>query len=124
MEPRPKILIVDDEELSQDFLRFFLAKKFEVHTCGSVSAFYNIIQNIQFDLILMDIFLRDSKDGIQLTRELKEKPEYKKIPILIVTAQNTTKDRNASREAGAELFLTKPLDGKYLMECISKALDK
>jgi two-component system chemotaxis response regulator CheY len=72
----------------------------------------------------MDIFLRDSKDGLQLTRELKGRPDYKNVPIFIVTAQNTTKDRNASREAGAEMFLTKPLDGKYLLECISKALDR
>ncbi len=124
MEYRPKILIVDDEELSQEFLRFFLAKKFEVYTCGSVQTFYNLLNHIKFDLIIMDIFLRDSKDGIQLTKEIKEKPEYRDTPIFIVTAQNTTRDRNASKAAGAEMFLTKPLDGKYLLGCISDTLKK
>jgi DNA-binding response OmpR family regulator len=124
METRPKILVVDDDELSQDFLRYFLIKKYDVYTCGTVNAFYNLIQKVDFDLILMDIFLRDTKDGFQLTTELKQNARYKNIPILIVTAQNTTKDRRASEDIGAEMFITKPLDTKFVLNCISTILSK
>lgn len=109
MESRPKVLVVDDEELSQDFLRFFLSKKFDVYTCGTVNSFYNIIASVNFDLILMDVSLRDKKDGIQLTKELRMTEKYHEVPVFIITAHNTTKDRSEAVAAGATKFLTKPL---------------
>jgi two-component system, sensor histidine kinase and response regulator len=121
---RPKVLVVDDEELSQDFLRFFLSKKFDVYTCGKVTDFYNLVSKIDFDLVLMDVFLRDSKDGIQLTRELKQNEKYRDVPIFVITAHNTTKDRSEAITAGAVKFLTKPVDGKYLLLCIEEVLAK
>jgi DNA-binding response OmpR family regulator len=124
MEKRYKVLVVDDEELAQEFLKYFLSKKFEVHTCGSVNSFYNIINNFDFDLILMDISLKDSKNGIDLTRELKNTEKYKNTPVFVLTAFNTTKERNRSFEAGAQQFLTKPVDGKALIQLIDSVLTK
>lgn len=122
MDGRQRVLIVDDEELAQDFLRFFLSKRFDVYTVGSVNAFYNIINKVDFDIILMDISLRDSKDGIQLTKELRASPKHKDIPIFILTAFNTTKERNNAESAGANKFLTKPVDSKLLVSMIDEAL--
>jgi DNA-binding response OmpR family regulator len=124
MEKRYKVLVVDDEELAQDFLRYFLSKQFEVHTCGSVNSFYNMITNNDFDLILMDISLKDSKDGIDLTRELKSMEKYKNTPVFILSAFNTTKERSNSLHAGAQEFLAKPVDGKSLLQLINVALTK
>jgi DNA-binding response OmpR family regulator len=124
MDDKKKVLIVDDEELAQEFLRFFLSKKFDVYTVGSVNTFYNIISNITFDLILMDISLRDTKDGIQLTRELKSSERYKNVPIFVLTAFNTTKERNGAAAAGADKFITKPVDTKALVKLIEDTLEK
>lgn len=124
MEKRYKVLVVDDEELAQDFLKYFLSKKFDVHTCGNVNSFYTIIDKIDFDLILMDISLRDCKDGIDLTRELKSMEKYKDTPVFVLTAFNTTKERNSSFEAGAQEFLAKPVDGKALVQLINSVLSK
>jgi DNA-binding response OmpR family regulator len=118
MEGRHKILIVDDEELAQDFLRFFLSKKYDVYTVGNVNAFYNIIHKVRFDLILMDVSLRDSKDGIQLTKEMKQSDQFRKIPIYILTALDTTKERNNALNAGADNFLVKPVDSNALVKLI------
>lgn len=122
MDDKKKVLIVDDEELAQDFLRFFLSKKYDVYTAGSVNAFYNIINNLKFDLILMDVSLRDSKDGIQLTRELKSNSYYKNVPIFVLTAFSTTRERKAATEAGADKFLIKPVDQNVLIKYIDEAL--
>lgn len=124
MEKRYKVLVVDDEELAQDFLKYFLSKKFDVHTCGSVNSFYNTIDKIDFDLILMDISLRDCKDGIDLTRELRKMEKYKDTPVFVLTAFNTTKERTSSFEAGAQQFLAKPVDGKALIQLIDSVLSK
>lgn len=122
MDDKKKVLVVDDEELAQEFLRFFLSKKFDVYTVGSVNAFYNVVNKVYFDLILMDISLRDSKDGIQLTRELKSTDDYKDIPIFVLTAFNTTKERNSATAAGADKFITKPVDTKALVRLIEETL--
>ncbi len=122
MDGRPKILVVDDEELAQDFLHFFLSKKFDVYTVGSVNSFYKILNEVDFDLIIMDVSLRDTKDGIQLTKELKQSEKYKDIPIYILTALNTTKERENAQNAGANDFLVKPFESKYLMKLIESRL--
>jgi DNA-binding response OmpR family regulator len=122
MDGRKKVLVVDDEELARDFLQYFLSKKFDVYTCGTVNSFYSTINNVDFDLILMDISLRDHKDGIELTRELKRTEKYKNIPIFILTAMNTTKEKTKSKEAGADKFLTKPLDAKVILDLINSTL--
>ena len=122
MDGKPRVLVVDDEELSQDFLRFFLSQRFEVYTVGTVNAFYNIIAKLDFDIILMDISLRDAKDGIQLTKELKASKKFENTSIFIITAYNTTKEMKMASDAGADNFLTKPIDMKVLMKLIDKAL--
>ncbi len=122
MEDKLKVLIVDDEELAQDFLRFFLCKQFDVYTVGSVNAFYNIISKVDFNLILMDISLRDVKDGIQLTKELKRTEKYRNVPVFILTAFNTTRERQNAGEAGADQFITKPVDSKSLVKLIERTL--
>lgn len=122
MDGKPRVLVVDDEELSQDFLRFFLSQRFEVYTVGTVNAFYNIISKLDFNVILMDISLRDSKDGIQLTKELKASKKFENTSIFIVTAYNTTKEYKMAKDAGADNFLTKPIDMKVLMRAIDKTL--
>lgn len=122
MDRRRKILVVDDEELAQDFLHFFLSKKFDVYTVGNVNSFYNILNKVDFDLIIMDVSLRDTKDGIQLTKELKQSEKYKNIPIYILTALNTTKERENAQNAGANDFLVKPFESRYLMKLIESSL--
>ena len=120
--PKPKILVVDDEQLTQDFFKLLLSTKYDVHTCGSVNDFYEKVTNTNFNLILMDVFLRDVKDGIQLTNEAKKNDKLKDVPIFLITAQTSTKDRQAAISAGANRFLTKPIENKYLLNCIQETL--
>lgn len=118
MNNKLKILVVDDDELARDVFRFYLLKKFEVYTVGSVSSFYNVISKIDFDIILMDISLRDTKDGIELTSELRKNPKYNNVPILMLTIFNSTSIRIHAKEAGADMFINKPVEGRELIRII------
>jgi DNA-binding response OmpR family regulator len=122
MYSRKKILVVDDDELTQDFFKLLLSSRYEVLTCGKVNDFYTQIQNNGFDLILMDVFLKDLKDGIQLTREVKMSEKFQNIPVFLITAQNSSKDRYEALEAGANRVLTKPIESKMLISCIDETL--
>jgi CheY-like chemotaxis protein len=120
---KARVLIVDDEEINQLYLESFLCKKYEVYTCGSVNSFYLLIDKMNFDIILMDISLHDSKDGIELTRELRQNPKFKNIPILILTSNNSPKTMEEAIDAGANNFFAKPIDGKILTYLVDDYLE-
>lgn len=124
MDRRAKILIVEDEELSQKFYKIFLSKYFDVVICPSADTCENAIAENDFDLILMDISLSGKKDGLQITRELRQLDKYKDIPILALTANVLRRDEEAAMAAGVNLFLKKPLDNHKLLEAINKYLNK
>ncbi len=124
MNAKLKVLIVDDDELSRDYLRYFLKNKYEVYTAGGVDSFYNIISNIDFNLIIMDVSLRDLKNGIELTEELRSNFKYNKTPIIVLTSFATTKITKAALDAGADVFVTKPILHNQLIDILDEVVAK
>ena len=124
MESRAKILVVDDDELSQDIFKIMLSKKYDIYTATGVNSFYSIINKVNFNLFIMDISLKDYKDGIDLTSELKASSIYCNIPVIILTAFNTTKEKRAAVNSGADYYITKPANPQSIINIIENALLK
>ena len=59
MKNNRKVLVVDDDTLSLEYLKYVLSKKYEVYTAEGVKSFYDIIRDIKFDLIIMDVSLKE-----------------------------------------------------------------
>jgi len=72
----------------------------------------------------MDISLHGEKDGLQLTKELRQNPQYKNIPIVGLSAHAFQKDRASAYEAGVDIFITKPVQGNLLMESLATVLEQ
>ncbi|HUX92693.1 MAG TPA: response regulator [Ignavibacteriaceae bacterium] len=121
---KPKILITEDDFENQRFLEMFLKKNFDVEMCDSDQTFYEHLKKTKFDVILMDISLRGNKNGLELTKELKQIPGYENIPIVCLTAHTFKKDRDSALEAGVNVFLTKPVENHILMETLLGVLNK
>ena len=121
---KKKLLIVEDDEDSQKFLALFLKRSFELEMSNSAETFYEKIENNEFDLILMDVSLRGEKDGLQLTREIKQIDKYKDIPIVALTAHAYQRDRTEAYKAGVNFFLTKPVKNELLLETLLMAVEK
>lgn len=105
---RPLVLAVDDNE---DNL-VLLSQVLESLECFVISAKDGktailMAQNYQPDLILLDIMLPDL-DGIEAIRQLKQKPETEKIPIVAITAMARTEDRDRILKAGCDDYVKKP----------------
>lgn len=123
MDSKPKMLIVEDDELSLKFFRLYLSKTFDLTLVKSVEEFYSAINSgIKFEIILMDISLRDEKDGLQLTRELRTMEPYKDCPIIALTANVFKRDESAAYEAGVTKFLRKPIENEKLLSELKSAL--
>lgn len=121
-QAKPKLLVVEDDFENQKFLQIFLKRKFDVHICDSEETFYEKLNSNVYDIILMDISLRGKKDGLQLTRELREQPKYKNLPIVGLSGHAFQKDKDNAYNAGVDLFLTKPVQNDVLMESLVKTL--
>ncbi|MFH1197273.1 MAG: response regulator [bacterium] len=121
---RPKLLVVEDDYENQKFLQIFLKRKFELELCDSSDTFYEKLNHSKFDIILMDISLRGKKDGLQLTKELRELPEYKELPIVGLSAHAFQRDKDNAYNAGVDVFLTKPVQNDVLMDTLVKTLEE
>ena len=118
------VLIVEDDRLNRDALRIFLRKKYKIETCDSEEPFFKIISSKKIDLIIMDISLNGSKNGLELTKEIKNNPEYKNIPVICLTAHTRKTDENNALEAGVNAFITKPVSNKTVLKVIDEFLRK
>jgi len=121
---KPRLLVVEDDYENQKFLQIFLKRKFDLEICDSSETFYEKLGQSRFDIILMDISLRGKKDGLQLTRELRENPEYKEIPVVGLSAHAFQRDKDNAYNAGVDVFLTKPVQNDVLMDTLIKTLEK
>jgi two-component system cell cycle response regulator len=110
MVKRSKILIVDDEPLNIDYLAQELEDlSYETVIATSGPEALEKVATEAPDLILLDVTMPDM-NGFTVCRLLKEKEETQLIPVVIMTALRGREDRIKGLEAGADDFLTKPVD--------------
>ncbi|KXS44217.1 MAG: hypothetical protein AWU59_676 [Methanolobus sp. T82-4] len=108
-EKKGKVLIVDDEEVNVKLLEAYLMNDYEIVTAyGGVEALEKVEEHNP-DIILLDIMMPDIT-GYKVCETLKGSEDTKFIPIVMVTALSGIEDRIMGIKAGADDFLTKPLD--------------
>ena len=114
-EIRSDILVVDDDEHHRRLLSIYLeAEGYTAREAASGAAAFACITQQRPDLILLDLILPDI-NGFEITRLLKANKETAGIPIVMVTGLNDRAERLRGLEAGAEEFLTKPIDRSELV---------
>ena len=110
MEEKKKILVVDDEERNLRLMEAMLIPLgHEVSLARDGEAALGMVKNISPDLILLDIMM-PKMDGFEVARRLKADDETKIIPIVMATSLREIEDRVKALEAGADDFLSKPVD--------------
>ncbi len=113
-----KMLVVEDDILSQKVMRRIFKNDFEMDFCESVDEYYEKYSNTNYDIIIMDISLKGTRDGLELIKEIKASPSYTGTPILCLTAHAQIKMRQTAIESGTDLFITKPVANKILKEAV------
>ncbi len=109
-ERKPKILIVDDELMNVKLMRAILAtERFEIFEAHDGVTALRITEEVKVDLILLDVMM-PGMDGYEVTQILKNSPQSKSIPVILVTALSGRDDKMRGLEVGADEFLTKPVN--------------
>jgi CheY-like chemotaxis protein len=122
MAERSKILIVDDEPFNIDYLEQELEDLgYETVSAANGQEALQKVASEAPDLILLDVMM-PIMDGFTVCRILKENEETRLIPVVIMTALNAVEDRIKGIEAGADDFLTKPVNEQELLARIRTTL--
>jgi len=110
-----RILVVDDVPANVKLLEVrLLAEYFEVLTASNGADALETCENGKIDVVLLDVMMPDM-DGFDVCRRLKSDPATSHIPVVMVTALDHASDRIRGLEAGADDFLTKPVNDLQLM---------
>ncbi len=109
-----RILVVDDIEANVRLLEAKLtAEYYEVLVAYDGPTALAIAASEKPDIVLLDVMM-PGMDGFSVCRRLKDDPETRHVPVVLVTALDGRADRVAGLEAGADEFLTKPIDDVLL----------
>ncbi|OGU76251.1 MAG: hypothetical protein A2W11_14510 [Ignavibacteria bacterium RBG_16_35_7] len=122
IEKKPRILIVEDELESQKYLELILKKKFQVDFCDTKKSMYNLLSKQDYQVIVMDISLRDGANGVELIKELKRSTSGINTPIICLSAHAFGEDRLKAEYAGVDVYLTKPIKGQILINAIDELI--
>jgi two-component system alkaline phosphatase synthesis response regulator PhoP len=116
------ILLVEDEENLHEALKLNLELEgYGVSSAYDGAAALKAITNEYFDLLILDIMLPEM-DGLAVTESIRI--SNNEIPILILSAKNTSADRVSGLKKGADDYLTKPFNLEELLLRVHKLIDK
>lgn len=117
-----RILVVDDLAPNRHLLEVKLAAEYyDVLTASSGHKALEVAGSEKLDLILMDAMM-PGMNGFETCERIKNNPKTWHIPVIMVTALEETKDRIRGLEAGADDFITKPIDDFNLMARVRSLL--
>lgn len=110
-----KILIIDDSEIALKLLSTILEhENYEIRIAKDAFQAFEVLTKFKPDLILLDIMM-PKMDGYEFTKRIKNLDDLKNIPIILVTALNDQESRIKGLNAGAEEFISKPIDRTELL---------
>ncbi len=109
-----RVLVVEDEEKIAQFLKKGLTEKgYTVEAVGDPDSALRRLEAAPFDLLILDLLLPGSRDGLEVCREVRARGL--RIKILMLTARDTIENKIEGLDAGADDYLVKPFSFRELL---------
>lgn len=117
------ILVVDDSTTMRQMVCFTLTSAgHDVVEAADGQQGVEAAKNGKFDLVITDVNM-PVMNGIELVRALRALPDYKFIPMLVLTTESDQSIKQRGREAGATGWIVKPFSPEVLLNTLGKVLD-
>jgi CheY-like chemotaxis protein len=118
------VLVADDNPQILELLEAYLEPlRLRILTARDGQETLDAVASHRPDLILLDIMM-PRRSGFEICRILKQDPQYREIPIIMVTALNEVADMERARESGADHYLSKPVNKLELLERVREFLNR
>lgn len=112
-ELKPLVLVVDDDEAIRRLVRLALTQRFEVIEAEDAFQAIELVATREVEVVVIDVMM-PGMTGIEAVPRLKEKARGP-LPVLLLTALDAQEQRNRGLEAGADDYLSKPVDRRELL---------
>ena len=121
---KEKILIIEDDEDTRLYLTYFIGKKFYIHLYNSSDFYYKFNESVNYDLIILDLSIKNKIEGEQIIKKIKSSESFRKIPLICISAQTSLEEKENILALGADEFMLKPVANEKLMKAILAHLYK
>lgn len=116
------LLIVDDSTSMRQMVAYALQSGgFQVTEAEDGQAALDVARGQKFDAVVTDVNM-PRMDGIELIRQLRQLPDFKFTPLLMLTTESGADKKSEGRAAGATGWLVKPFDPEQLLATVRKVL--
>jgi signal transduction histidine kinase/ligand-binding sensor domain-containing protein/DNA-binding response OmpR family regulator len=112
-ESKTPILLVEDNEELLILMTEIFSKQYHVITASNGREALEVVRKNEIDIIVSDVMMPEI-DGLELCKRLKNDFETSHIPVILLTAKDTTNDRIECYNAGADAYISKPFELKVL----------
>jgi CheY-like chemotaxis protein len=117
------ILAVDDDEINMFLMSKFLSQEFMVVKAHSPTEFVKALDDVEFDMVLMDINLKNSEyNGTDLMKMAKQHPKHAAKPVIAVTAYAMVGDKEKFMAEGFDHYISKPFERDEIMSLIRQSM--
>jgi DNA-binding response OmpR family regulator len=121
--PRSIVLIVDDEPTTAGMLGMLLeAEGFQTMVVHGANKAIEAIKEEKPSLVVLDVMMPEIS-GIDLCRYIREESDLKDLPVVMISAKSQPEDVEAGIEAGATVYLTKPVSKAELVKGVLQGLN-
>lgn len=116
-----RVLIVEDQVDIRELIRMTLElDDYDIHEADNGDRGYLAATQLKPDLMLLDVMMPGTLDGIAVCQKIKADPELQSIQIIILSAKGQEHDHQQGQQAGANGYLTKPFSPKQLLDVVSQ----
>lgn len=116
------VMIIEDEpDAAEMFAEMMRVSGFNVIKMYSSTPAIPVLQQQQPDLVILDIMMPDIS-GLEVLRFIRREPTLQNTPVIVVSAKSMPSDIKTGLEAGASLYLTKPIGFLELKQAVEQAL--
>lgn len=114
----PKLLVVDDEPATVDMITTFLEiNNFEYASAYNGTDGLILLETEAPDMLIVDLMMPDIQ-GFEVCRQMRAMPQFQETPIVMISARVDPEAKQEAIRAGANEYLTKPLDLRELLRVI------
>jgi DNA-binding response OmpR family regulator len=119
-----KVLIADDEPNIVTALEFLLKRSgYDVRSVANRDAALALVESYRPDVVLLDVMM-PVRSGYEVCQRMRERPEWRDIRIVMLTAKGREAEMSKGLSLGADLYITKPFSTQELIEKVNGLFDR